>query len=103
MPATGAGARVWRYQTPKSDANPAIYSAPVCTEDACRLLGSFDGYLYCLNIEDGKLKWRIGPVPGAEITSAPLTDGRRIAVAIRQNQRGQVWKTALQSSVKHPR
>ncbi len=78
------GKEVWTYRTPRSEANPAIYSAPVCTDDAV-YFGSFDGYLYCLKIDDGKLKWRIKAVEGAEITSAPLSDGHRIAVAIRQN------------------
>jgi eukaryotic-like serine/threonine-protein kinase len=81
------GKEIWSYRTPKSDASPAIYSAPVCTEDAV-YFGSFDGYLYCLNIDDGKLKWRFRPVAGAEITGSPQTDGRRIAVPIRKNRNG---------------
>jgi hypothetical protein len=44
-----------------------------------------------LRIENGDLKWRIRPVEGAEITGSPLTDGRRIVIAVRQSskQRGQ--------------
>jgi eukaryotic-like serine/threonine-protein kinase len=85
------GKEIWSYRTPKSDANPAIYSAPVCTEDAV-YFGSFDGYVYCLNIDDGKLKWRFRPIEGAEITGTLQTDGRRIALPIRKsigNNRGE--------------
>jgi eukaryotic-like serine/threonine-protein kinase len=79
------GKEVWSYQTPRSPgASTAIYSAPLCTEDAI-YFGSFDGHLYCLGIDHGQLEWRIQPVKGSEITSAPTTDGRRIAVAIRQS------------------
>jgi hypothetical protein len=35
--------------------------------------------------EDGELKWRIRPVKGAQIAGSPLTDGRRIVVAVQQN------------------
>jgi outer membrane protein assembly factor BamB len=80
------GREVWSYRTPESGASRAIYSAPLCTEDAV-YLGSFDGYLYCLNKSDGKLKWRLRPLEGAEITGSPQTDGERIAVAIRKNSR----------------
>jgi outer membrane protein assembly factor BamB len=62
----------------------AIYSAPLCTEDAV-YFGSMDGHLYCLRIDHGELKWRIQPVKGSEITSSPVTDGRRIVLAIRRN------------------
>ena len=85
------GKEIWGYRTPDSGANPAIYSATICTEDAV-YFGSFDGYLYCLNIGDGKLKWRFRPVEGAEITGSPQTDGQRIALAIRKsdpNPRGE--------------
>jgi len=79
------GKEVWSYQTPKSQgASTAIYSAPLCTEDAV-YFGSFDGHLYCLRIDNGQLKWRIQPVKGSEITGSPLTDGRRIVLAIRRN------------------
>ncbi len=79
------GKEIWHYKTPVSDANPAIYSAPVCTEDAV-YFGSFDGYIYCLNIENGQLRWRFCPVAGAEITGSPQTDGRRIALPIRRSR-----------------
>jgi eukaryotic-like serine/threonine-protein kinase len=85
------GKEIWTYRTPKSAASPAIYSAPVCTEDAV-YFGSFDGYLYCLNIDVGKLEWRFRPVEGSQITGTPQTDGRRIALAIRKardNGRGE--------------
>ena len=79
------GKEVWSYQTPISQgANPAIYSAPLCTENAV-YFGSFDGHLYCLKIDSGELKWRLKPVAGAEITGGPQTDGRRIVVAVRRN------------------
>jgi outer membrane protein assembly factor BamB len=56
------GKEVWSYQTPITQgAITAIYSTPLCTEDAV-YFGSFDGYLYCLRINDGQLKWRIRPV-----------------------------------------
>ena len=80
---TETGKEVWSYQTPQSKGtSTAIYSAPLCTEDAV-YFGSFDGHLYCLKIDDGRLKWRIQPIQGSEITSSPLTDGRRIVLAIR--------------------
>jgi outer membrane protein assembly factor BamB len=60
----------------------AIYSAPLCT-DAAVYFGSFDGHLYCLKTDGGQLKWRIQPEEGSEITNSPLTDGRRIVVAVR--------------------
>jgi outer membrane protein assembly factor BamB len=83
------GKEVWSYRTPDSEAESrAIYSAPLCTEDAV-YFGSFDGYLYCLRIENGDLKWRIRPVEGAEITGSPLTDGRRIVLAISRNSKHQ--------------
>ena len=72
-------------ETPRSKGvSTAIYSAPLCTEDAV-YFGSFDGYLYCLKIADGELKWRIRPVEGSEITGSPLTDGRRIFLSMRRN------------------
>jgi outer membrane protein assembly factor BamB len=85
------GKEVWSYQTPITDgAITAIYSTPLCTEDAV-YFGSFDGYLYCLRIGDGQLKWRIQPVKGSEIDCSPVTDGRRIVVAVRASfdKRGQ--------------
>ena len=79
------GKEVWSYQTPVTKgASTAIYSAPLCTEDAV-YFGSFDGHLYCLRIVDGGLKWRIQPVKGSEILGSPLTDGRRIAISMRRN------------------
>jgi outer membrane protein assembly factor BamB len=79
------GKEVWSYQTPQSQGMGAfIYSAPQCTEDAV-YFGSFDGYLYCLRIESGELKWRIQPVKDSEVTSCLLADGRRIVLAIRRN------------------
>jgi outer membrane protein assembly factor BamB len=83
------GKEIWSYQTPGSPgASTAIYSAPLCTEDAV-YFGSMDGYLYALRIVDGQLKWRIRPVEGSEITSSPLTDGRRIVLGIRRNSEKQ--------------
>ena len=61
----------------------AIYSAPLCTEDAV-YFGSFDGYLYGLKLDTGELKWRIRPVEGSHITGSPLTDGRRLFVSIQR-------------------
>ncbi len=79
------GKEVWSYETPRSPgAVSAIYSAPLCTEDAV-YFGSFDGYLYALKIDGGGLKWRIRPLENAEITGSPLTDGRRIFVSLRRN------------------
>jgi eukaryotic-like serine/threonine-protein kinase len=84
-----SGKEVWSYQTPRSPgASAAIYSAPLCTEDAV-YFGSMDGYLYCLRVDNGQLKWRIQPVEGSQITSSPLTDGRLIVVAIRRNSKNQ--------------
>jgi outer membrane protein assembly factor BamB len=80
------GKEIWSYKTPSSDASPAIYSAPVCTENAV-YFGSFDGFVYCLNIDNGHLKWRFCPVEGAEITGSPQTDGHRIALSIRKSSR----------------
>ncbi len=82
------GKEIWSYQTPRSEASPSIYSAPLCTDDAV-YFGSFDGHLYCLKIDDGTLKWRFQPVPGAEITGAPQSDGRRIVLAMRRNRKNQ--------------
>ncbi len=83
---SATGKEVWSYQTPISDgANTAIYSSPLCTEDAV-YFGSFDGHLYCLKIDTGQLKWRIQPVKGSEITSSPVSDGRRIVLAVRRNR-----------------
>jgi eukaryotic-like serine/threonine-protein kinase len=79
------GKEIWHYKTPASEASSAIYSAPVCTEDAV-YFGSFDGYVYCLNIDNGQLMWRYCPVVGAEITGSPQTDGRRIALSIRRSR-----------------
>lgn len=83
------GKEVWSFRTPEAmGASRAIYSAPLCTEDAV-YFGSFDGYLYCLKGDRGDLKWRIEPVKGAEVVSSPVTDGRQIIVAVRQRQNGQ--------------
>jgi outer membrane protein assembly factor BamB len=83
------GKEVWSYRTPDSGAESrAIYSAPLCTEDAV-YFGSFDGYLYCLKIQNGDLKWRMRAIEGSEITSSPLTDGRRIVVATRRSSKQQ--------------
>ncbi|MEQ8851197.1 PQQ-binding-like beta-propeller repeat protein [Gimesia sp.] len=54
---------LWRYET-----NGPIRFAPVVVEDNV-LFGSDDGYLYCLNLPDGKLRWKI--------TGAPETHPRR--------------------------
>ncbi len=79
------GKEVWSYQTPLTKgASTAIYSAPLCTEDAV-YFGSFDGHLYCLKIADGSLKWRIEPIKGSEILGSPMTDGRRIVLSMRRN------------------
>jgi outer membrane protein assembly factor BamB len=80
------GKEIWSYKTPASEASRAIYSAPVCTDDAV-YFGSFDSYVYCLNIHTGQLRWRFCPVAGAEITGSPQTDGRRLALPIRRNMR----------------
>jgi outer membrane protein assembly factor BamB len=88
------GKEIWSYKTPASQASPAIYSAPVCTEDSL-YFGSFDGYVYCLNIADGKLRWRFCPIPGAEITGSPQTDGRRIALSIRRNIRNRAGEDGI--------
>jgi eukaryotic-like serine/threonine-protein kinase len=85
------GKEVWSYRTSESKGvRTAIYSAPLCTEDAV-YFGSFDGHLYCLKIDHGELKWRIQTLEGSEITGPPLTDGRRIVVAIQRSaeQQGQ--------------
>ena len=83
------GKEVWSYQTPVTKgASTAIYSAPLCTEDAV-YFGSFDGHLYCLKIANGELKWRIQPAKGSEITGSPMTDGRRIVLAMRRNMEKQ--------------
>ena len=84
-----SGKEVWSYQTPHAQgASTAIYSAPLCTEDAV-YVGSFDGHLYCLKIDDGQLKWRIQPVEGSEVTSSPVTDGRRIVLTVRRSSEKQ--------------
>jgi outer membrane protein assembly factor BamB len=80
------GNEIWSYRTPRCEASSAIYSAPLCTDGAV-YFGSFDGHIYCLNIDDGSLVWRFAPVPGAEITSTPLTDGRRVVVAVRRDDK----------------
>jgi eukaryotic-like serine/threonine-protein kinase len=78
------GKEVWSYETPRSPGViTAIYSAPLCTEDAV-YFGSFDGYLYALKRDTGALKWRIRPVEGSPITGSPVTDGRRIFVPIQR-------------------
>ncbi len=83
------GKEVWSYQTPITPGTmTAIYSSPFCTEDAV-YFGSFDGYLYCLKTDHGTLKWRIPAVKGSEITGSPMTDGRRIFLAIRRNSKQQ--------------
>ena len=83
------GKEVWTFRTPEpKGASTAIYSAPLCTEDAV-YFGSFDGHLYCLKTHHGDMKWRIEPVQGSEITGSPLTDGRRIVVAIRRRSKAQ--------------
>jgi eukaryotic-like serine/threonine-protein kinase len=83
------GKEIWRYETPRSPGViTAIYSAPLCTEDAV-YFGSFDGYLYGLKRDTGELKWRIRPVEGSHITSSPVTDGRRIFLAIQRNAKKQ--------------
>jgi outer membrane protein assembly factor BamB len=83
------GKEVWTYRTPETKgASTAIYSAPLCTEDAV-YFGSFDGHVYCLRIDHGDVKWRIEPVKGAEITGSPVTDGRRIVLAVRRSFRDQ--------------
>lgn len=79
------GKEVWNYQTPpEKGTHPAIYSAPVCTEDAV-YFGSFDGHLYGLKVADGTLKWRIKTADGSEIFSTPLTDGREFVLTTRRN------------------
>ena len=80
-----SGKEVWSYQTPNvKGARTAIYSAPLCTEDAV-YFGSFDGHLYCLKIDNGQLNWRFQPVKDSEITGSPLSDGRRIVLTTRRS------------------
>jgi outer membrane protein assembly factor BamB len=79
------GKEVWSYQTPpEKGTRPAIYSAPICTEDAV-YFGSFDGHLYCLKVADGKLKWRIKTADGSEVVFTPQTDGREFVLTTRRN------------------
>ncbi|QDU15075.1 Serine/threonine-protein kinase AfsK [Gimesia maris] len=54
---------LWCYET-----NGPIRFAPVVVEDNV-LFGSDDGYLYCLNLPGGKLRWKL--------TGAPETHPRR--------------------------
>jgi outer membrane protein assembly factor BamB len=79
------GKEIWSFHIPeRKGVRTDIYSAPLCTEDAV-CFGSFDGYLYYLRINNGELKWRIQAVEGSEIDGSPLTDGRRIVLAIRRS------------------
>jgi outer membrane protein assembly factor BamB len=82
------GKEVWSFRTPEIEgASRAIYSAPICAEDAV-YFGSFDGHLYCLDLKDGAMNWRIQTSPGSEITGDVLTDGHRIVLATRRGRKG---------------
>lgn len=58
--------RLWRYATPSLD---AVYSPPIYVADfeipslsyagPVVIFGANDGYLYCINGEDGTLLWRV--------------------------------------------
>ena len=53
----GDGRQVWQYTTGgRIDSSPTIYKGTV-------LVGSADGWLYCLDANDGKLAWRFRAAP----------------------------------------
>ena len=71
-----SGKEVWSYQTPRSPgASTAIYSAPLCTEDAV-YFGSMDGYLYCLRVDNDT---EGGESSRAEARRSPALPHRRSA------------------------
>lgn len=58
------GAVAWRFTTGgKIDSPPALYKGRA-------LVGSHDGYLYCLNLADGKMRWKFRAAPQERQTVA---------------------------------
>ena len=59
----GDGKQVWQYTTGgRIDSSPTIYKGTV-------LVGSADGWLYCLSADDGKLAWRFRAAPKDRLVS----------------------------------
>jgi len=59
----GDGKQVWQYTTGgRIDSSPTIYKGTV-------LVGSADGWLYCLRATDGKLAWRFRAAPTDRLVS----------------------------------
>jgi outer membrane protein assembly factor BamB len=90
------GKSVWAFETPRGGDGKhfPIYSSPVASEDAV-CFGSFDGNLYALKTADGSLKWKVRPVEGAEVSSSPSTDGRRVFATVRYDQFKQAGANSL--------
>ena len=58
------GALVWRFTTGgKIDSPPTLHQGKA-------LVGSHDGYLYCLNLADGKMRWKFRAAPQERQTVA---------------------------------
>ncbi|WP_145454435.1 PQQ-like beta-propeller repeat protein [Gimesia panareensis] len=67
------GKQLWRFET-----NGPVRFAPVVTEDNV-LFGSDDGYLYCLNLADGTLRWKITGAPDSHPRRWHLGNDRLIS------------------------
>src|SRR5579859_7503616 len=63
---------LWNFKTGGPvKSSPAIINGKV-------LVGSDDGYLYCLNLKDGSKEWSFKA--GAEVESSPLIQGDKVFV-----------------------
>jgi outer membrane protein assembly factor BamB len=69
---TRNGHELWRY--PVRDSKHGIHSSPVVLGDRV-YFGAYDGYVYCLNTQNGALIWETQP--GQWIGSSPAIDATR--------------------------
>ena len=76
-------------------ASTAIYSAPLCTEDAV-YFGSFDGHLYCLKIANGAIE--VANPAGEGLGDHRLPDDRRSANRARHAAKSRRSKARMRSS-----
>jgi outer membrane protein assembly factor BamB len=79
----------------------------IATADGRVYVGSKDGYLYCLSLNDGRIRWRWQT--GGAIIGRPIVDDRLVYFLSMDNQLraldrvvgNQRWKTALPARASH--
>ena len=70
---------VWTNKMPnwKYKAGGAIFSSPAISKNSV-VFGSAEGYVHCLNINNGKLTWKYKA--GAAVLGSPLINGDTVFI-----------------------